>query len=331
LENGERLIANLRFSYSQDKNPFLIAVSDRAIYLLRKRLFAVKDYWYAHRITTPTIRLVRINKLNPVGLWLLSIAMILLGGWTTYAMLSPLFHGDKTERTKLSGWPPALVVGGIAIPFIARKRYGIEIDIVGDSFSWKPPLMVDAASRRAIDEFLSLFARSVAEAGIPLSDDRPLLNSIETKPRERSKRHSYPMALAAGSSSKSVACYHCGGRLVVNAWDDWNGFLVECPICGKLHGKSWKPYPTLLSSIFFHGFSFFFTSRWQRAAVFGGIFALAAFVLLYLGDRTNRADDLFFILWCCWTLGPLAINSFLLIQHERDLKSSDIYRIEFPR
>src|SRR4051812_1050787 len=52
-------------------------------------------------------------------------------------------------------------------------------------------------------------------------------------------------------------CLHCGKDLAPKKWDSWNGFLVQCPHCGGLHGKHWNIGRVLFASFLFSALSFF--------------------------------------------------------------------------
>jgi hypothetical protein len=116
-------------------------------------------------------------------------------------------------------------------------------------------------------------------------------------------------------------CLHCGNELGLKKWDSWNGFLVQCPHCGGLHGKRWNLRRIVLASFLFSGISFIFTMRPTRAAI-----ALSVFVVLILSSyllTNDQTPDLVEIgVGILILLGPLLVNAITFIKHESDLAES---------
>jgi hypothetical protein len=115
-------------------------------------------------------------------------------------------------------------------------------------------------------------------------------------------------------------CFHCGKDLGLKKWDNWNGFLVECPHCHGLHGKRWGIRRTVLASFLFNALSFPFLMR-PRSAMPMVIAFLGAAILgnLFLDRLSN--------LWqvgavAIFMLSPMVLNGFVLVVHERDLDNS---------
>jgi len=324
LEKGERLIANLSFMASRNSAPFHIAVSNRAIFLPRKKLFAVKDPTYCERVSLNRVVEGRVKKLDPYVLWSLALLMVAGGTATTGLMLLPILRG---EGGQFSGYPPAVALVGLVIPFIATRRFGLSISMTDETFLWKPPLLVDRASRGTLQHFLAQVADAFRRAGVEVKDERE--SSLPVS-RPESNADAYPVAKAYGESSqiKGVlrACYHCGKPLKISRWDDWNGFLFRCPYCERVHGKPWRAYPTLLASVLLNGISFFFTMRWKHALPWFVGFALLFVSISFVLDRGQLPETLSLALLGVAFMGPLAVNSVLLLRHEMALKAASVVR-----
>lgn len=116
-------------------------------------------------------------------------------------------------------------------------------------------------------------------------------------------------------------CLHCHQRLALSKWDSWNGFLVQCPNCGGLHGKRWNSRRVLLASFVFNAFSFLFTMRPAKAVI-----ALMAFIVFAVAanfiDSEKIPDLLEIVGGSIFLLGPMLINAIVLVKHERDLDNS---------
>jgi hypothetical protein len=321
FEEGERLIANFSFVVPRDSAAFHIAITDRAVFLPRKKFFAVKDPTYYERVSLNRVVEAKIKRLSPFFLWTLALLMVVAGTVTTVLMALPVLRG---EGGQLSGYPPAALIVGLVIPFIARRRYGLSISVVDQAFLWKPRLHVDRVSRNALEIFLTQVAEALRQAGVNVKDER---DSSSSASNNVGKASPYPVAMGSDSfGSRGVlrACYRCGKPLRIRRWDDWNGFLFRCPHCEGIHGRPWRAYMILLASVLLNGISFFFTLRWRWALpLFLGFTVLAGFVGFAL-DRGQLSETLKLALLSAVFLGPLAINSVLLLQHEMALKTASV-------
>jgi hypothetical protein len=267
------------------------------------------------------VRRLAIKKLSPIGLWIASALLIIIGGGITASMIFLLLRGDKAT---IGGVPPAMVVGGIVLPFLARKRYGVSVEMVNGTFLWKPPLLIDKRSKRALTEFLNRFAAAASLTSAPFTDERPAPNPLDTADDAVPRQHNYPMGkMASDEDHGAKTCYHCRRKLKLDAWEQWNGFLVQCPHCFQLHGHSWNAFAVLFVSLILNGFSFFFTMRWKKALILCSIFIAAYGSMFKLTEQVS--DNLQLLVMGIVMGGPVMINAVLLILHERDLKSADVF------
>jgi hypothetical protein len=320
LEPGERLIASLTFLQSgHGGSVFRLGVTDRAIFLPRKKIFAVKDPEYAERVPQSHIRELKIKRLSPYALWTVSALMVASGGWTTWLMIHAAASAD---RATVSGWPPAVFVVGLLGPFLIRRRYGLQITMLDEVFFWKPPFNVDTASKVAVNGFLSEVAVAIQGLGVRFVDER----TVDQEVRARSRR--YPIASRADETAVGVTrrCFHCARELRIDRWNDWNGFLFECAYCGQIHGKPWKPFPLMFGSIFLNAFSFLFTMRLRHAipAVITGVIIFWA--ALTVATTWQVDANLELALMALAFLAPLVINGALLLRHESDLRSAVVLK-----
>lgn len=130
----------------------------------------------------------------------------------------------------------------------------------------------------------------------------------------------FPNEAALGETIKS--CIHCGKEMGLKRWDSWNGFLVQCPHCGGLHGKHWKIKHIATASLFFSAVSFLFTMRPQNAAIAASLFVIFALIGSYLSNSGKIPDLLEVAGAAVLFLGPMMINAIVLIKHESDLDNS---------
>jgi hypothetical protein len=157
----------LRQIYGPHGAAFGIAISNQAIYLPAKKFFAKEDPYYFQKVPLSKIKSVSLIKIKPTFLYVLAILMILFGLLTTYWMMVPVLEGKDGE---LKGYPLAIVVGGIVLPFIVRGRRALVITMVDKIFKWKPQLAIDSATRNKNSALLEEILNACKSVGIPTTD-----------------------------------------------------------------------------------------------------------------------------------------------------------------
>jgi len=70
----------------------------------------------------------------------LATLMVITGLAVTVLMVWPFFTPGIHDRFRVSGWPVAICVGGLLIPFAARGRRGLII-------SWAVEISMEAPAR----------------------------------------------------------------------------------------------------------------------------------------------------------------------------------------
>jgi hypothetical protein len=165
LESGEKLTLQIAFKASKN-DIFNFAVSDRALYWPARKMFVMKgDPTYFKRIRNDEILEVCVRRLPPYGLWLAAVFMILIGSAITILMLAPLVEHEPGKH-QVSGWPFAIVVGGLLMPFAAKGRLRFEVRTQRDVFRWKSQLVFDQASKEKIRTTFETIATACKESGL---------------------------------------------------------------------------------------------------------------------------------------------------------------------
>jgi len=168
-EAGETIILEAEYAASEKSEPFGFGITNRAIFLPAKKTFAMKDPWYFRRIPLSDVREIRIRRLKPHVLTILGICMIVVGLYTGIGM----FNSDyQLAGGKIYGWPVAIFVGGLILPFIARGRFGLVVTLAKGRFRWKPPLVVDRPSKENVAAVLAAIVQGARSAGIHVLDER---------------------------------------------------------------------------------------------------------------------------------------------------------------
>jgi hypothetical protein len=168
LEPNENLALQIAFKISEKAAAFNFAVSDQALYWPATKAFAMNDATYFKRLRNNEISEVCVRRLPPYGLWIVAVLMMLVGLATTYFMCAPLISHEPGEH-RVSGWPIAIFVGGILLPFAARGRLGLEIRTHDKKFRWKPPLVVDRASKLKIQATFDEIITACEKSGLRVS------------------------------------------------------------------------------------------------------------------------------------------------------------------
>jgi hypothetical protein len=171
LEPGEQLIKELSYVVSKKVKPFCFAVTNRALYVPAKKLIAVSDPYYYRRVPNHEVSEVTIRRMRPYALWFLAAVMFVAGLIVTILMMSQFSGGHVPKKYSVSGWPAAICVGGLLIPFAAHGRRGLLIQWASGSFRWTPPLVIDRASKQRIADTFQDIAAACREARLHVTLD----------------------------------------------------------------------------------------------------------------------------------------------------------------
>jgi hypothetical protein len=169
LESDEKPICDYSITIGKKGHPFLFVVTTHAIFIPRKKSFAVSDATYFERVPLRKIQEVRIQRLRPYAMLVLAALMVIVGSIATYFMMVPQF---KLQGGQVSGYPPAIVVVGLVIPFVIRGRYGLVVSYGDKRFQWKPTIALDKKSRTEIANFLTKIANACRTARCNVIDER---------------------------------------------------------------------------------------------------------------------------------------------------------------
>ncbi len=168
-ETGENIILEAEYAASEKSEPFAFGITNRAIFLPAKKAFAMQDPFYFRRVPLSEVREIRIRRLKPHALTVLGMCMVIVGLYTGIGMLNPDY---LRSGGKIYGWPIAIFVGGLILPFIARGRFGLVVTLAKGKFRWKPPLVVDRASRNNGAAVIDSIVQGSRAAGIHVLDER---------------------------------------------------------------------------------------------------------------------------------------------------------------
>jgi hypothetical protein len=179
-EPGENVLLEVCYRASQkdtvyrasERPPDLrMAISDRAFYFAANRFVVSGDPTYFRRVPKDQVREVRIQPLRPYGLWVAAALMATAGLVTELLMMWPLVM-QIPGRYRVSGWPLAILVGGLLLPLAGKGRLRLIVQMVKGRFKWDPPLVVDRASKQRITALMDDIQKASRAGGFQVVDDR---------------------------------------------------------------------------------------------------------------------------------------------------------------
>jgi hypothetical protein len=162
LEPNEQLIFQDGFKADKYTEPFAFAVTDRAIFITRVKHFR-KDPWYFEKVPLSKVNKVILRRERSLPIWILSGLCFVFGWIFLIKMMLPALRGDAGY---VSGVPLAMIVCGIVIPFIARGRNALIVELEKGKYKWKPRLVVDKESRNQVRQFQENILNACRSAGI---------------------------------------------------------------------------------------------------------------------------------------------------------------------
>ncbi len=166
---GEEVFLHKEFRGSHD-HVFAMAVSNQAVYIPVQKLVLKRDAWSFKRVPLSDVVDVRLLKQRPISLVLLSVSMIIFGTVLSVLMMWRAFNPMEGVPYRISGWPMAIAVGGIIIPFIARKRRTLLVRMRKGKYKWKPQLGVDKKTRQLCSDIQDEVLQACKKAGIKTTD-----------------------------------------------------------------------------------------------------------------------------------------------------------------
>ncbi len=149
---------------------FAMAVSNQAVYVSAQAFALKRDAWYFKRVPLSDVREVRLIKHRPIYVILLSAIMVVFGTVLSFLMMWRAFNPMPGVPYRVSGWPFAIAIGGIIIPFIARGRRTLVVRMRKGTFKWKPQLAVDKKTRQVCSNLQDEIVQACEKAGIHTVD-----------------------------------------------------------------------------------------------------------------------------------------------------------------
>jgi hypothetical protein len=168
---GEQVYLQKEFRGSHD-HVFAMAVSNQAVYVSAQKFALKRDPWYFKRVPLSDVKEVRLVKQRPIYVIMLSAIMIVFGTTLSFLMMWRALNPMPGVPFKVSGWPFAIAIGGIIIPFIARGRKILVVRMLKSTFRWKPQLAVDKKTRELCSNLQDEIVQACRKAGVHIVDSQ---------------------------------------------------------------------------------------------------------------------------------------------------------------
>jgi hypothetical protein len=163
LEPGEHLIFQDGFQSDGYSQPFAFAVTDRAVFVTKEKHFS-KESWYFERIPLSRIQQVFLRRERSFWIWTFSALLFVSGLILAVIMMSNALNNEP--GTRVGGAPFAMIVCGLIMPFLAKGRKILTVELIGGIYKWKPKLVVDKKSRKRIQNLQEDILTACRSAGI---------------------------------------------------------------------------------------------------------------------------------------------------------------------
>lgn len=147
--------------------PFAMAVSNQAIYLPAQKFALKKDPWYFKRVELSEVEKVSLVRQRTVGVYLFSAIMIVFGAVTSYLIMAQAFEPGG----RATGWPLAILVAGIVLPFVVRGRRILVVKMRKGKYKWKPELVLDKKTRDKYSNMQAEILTACRMAGIQVIEE----------------------------------------------------------------------------------------------------------------------------------------------------------------
>jgi hypothetical protein len=167
--SDDDVLTRVEYLPRRQAEPFAITITKAFVFVLRKKVFSIGSPYYIQRVPNQSMRVIHVRRLGAKWLYVTAALLIAVGVYTTYAMVLDIVNRASGIR---SGWPIAVLVAGITIPFAARDRYAVSVEWLDGDHTWKPPLVISIRARITTAHNIQSIVDGARAAGILVRDDR---------------------------------------------------------------------------------------------------------------------------------------------------------------
>ena len=169
LEPNEKIIYQDSFQGERQTIPFVFAASNSAIFVSKEKHFA-KESWKFIRIPLTEIKRVILRKERPMILWLISTFTFIFGLALSVGLI--LANNSRDSDIKhYSVLPLLIAIFGIALPFLAKNRQTLIVEMVRGKYKWKPKMQFDKKQREQIEKLQENILETCQSVGVQIGKE----------------------------------------------------------------------------------------------------------------------------------------------------------------
>ena len=176
LEPFEQVIFQETFQGERQTIPFAFAASKSAIFVSKEKHFAMES-WRFVRIPVTNIKRVLLRKERPFVLWA-SGAVIFAFGLTLTILLTMANNSPDSPHITISALPYLITIFGAALPFLAKNRRTLVVEMVKGKYKWKPKMQFDKKERERIEKLQDNILKTCRSIGIEISKEGNCTSNI---------------------------------------------------------------------------------------------------------------------------------------------------------
>jgi hypothetical protein len=161
---GEEIYITRDFSGS-DHHSFAMAVSNQAVYVSACAISVTAANTYGKRIPLDEVVEVQLRRQRGTTLLLVAAGMFVFGLALSALMMWRAMSPEPGGYV-VSGWPFAITIGGLVIPFVSRGRKTLAVVTRNAEYQWTPQLSIDKKTRNRCASIQSELLAACTGAGI---------------------------------------------------------------------------------------------------------------------------------------------------------------------
>lgn len=174
LEPNEQLIYQDSFQGERQTIPFVFAASKNAVFVSKEKHFA-KESWCFMRIPLTEIKRVLLCKERPMVLWVTG-ALIFVFGLTLSIGLIMANNSPDSEIKHYSILPYLITIFGATLPFLAKNRRTLIVEMAKGKYKWKPKVQFDKKQRERIEKLQENILETCQSIGIKVNKDNDFVS-----------------------------------------------------------------------------------------------------------------------------------------------------------
>ena len=168
VADGEREVVNV--SLDRQFEPFALAVTDRAVYILELSRRSFSRNYHVQRLPLEQVVRVAVQRTTFGAKMFWAATMVILGGALTLLMALTFVEGNGRGSVMLL--PIALILGGLILPFTSRGHRTLRIEFAGRKpYIWKPSWFMADVTKQHVAYLIEKIVKSFRGLRIYVHED----------------------------------------------------------------------------------------------------------------------------------------------------------------